>query len=90
MITINKPKDIPVPLYTPEDDLVGLIEDVLSFNDVRLQIIKQNVKGYYVIINEQRVFLYPDGSLNHLPKGLFDVFNNQVMDILEATINRGK
>lgn len=38
-----------VPLYNPEGKLVGIIKNELAFNDVRLQIQRKKLEGYYFV-----------------------------------------
>lgn len=42
-----------VPLYNPEGKLVGIIENELAFNDVRIQIMENKLRGYYIVYKGQ-------------------------------------
>ena len=45
----NIEEKVYIDLYDPEDNYLGTTNNELSFNDFRLQIIKENKKGYYFI-----------------------------------------
>jgi len=65
MITINNNLiEDSCSLIDPNDEVVGEIENSLSFNDVRLQIKRQNLKGYSIGFKGQRIDIDTDGRLS--------------------------
>lgn len=81
MITIRNIDEPTVELYGPEG-FIGLITNVLSFEDVRLQIASQEMTGYYIKYNNQRINIDYRGELQNWPRGLFD----QHMNLLSGLI----
>ena len=63
----NIEEKIFIDLYDPEDNYLGTTNNELSFNDFRLQIIKENKKGYYFInqLTGKRVNINPNGRVNN-------------------------
>jgi hypothetical protein len=82
MVKINKTlQDSPHILYGPNNEEVGLIENYVQFNDVRIQIAKQKLEGYHFIINGTKHFINPNGSIQPYPHGLFDSADYQIADL---------
>lgn len=62
-------------LYNSKDELIGTINNVITFYDVRLQIKNSNSAGYYIKNKDGvKVDINPDGTLMY-PSGvdLYDV-----------------
>lgn len=58
MIRINSNiQDKPVSLYDPEGNYMGEIENYLQFLDVRIQIKKGGVSGYYIKDGDKKTVL---------------------------------
>ena len=83
MITINnKIKETPVKLYDPNHNLIGIIENDYAFMDVRIQIKEQQLEGYYVIFQKQKINITKHGRCSSWPVGFFDTYNNLLTKIL--------
>lgn len=73
MIEIRNIKDRPVELYSPKNELIGTIDNVLSFDDVRLQIKEKELSGYYVIFKGEKIGINKNGRVDGIwPIGFFD------------------
>ena len=81
----------PVRLYNPKGNLVGVIDNVLTYQDVLLQIMnhfydknKKDViepSGYYLVLSDgSRVDINKNGSHEHVD-GLFDKTEEQLQEL---------
>ena len=77
MVVINNQlKNESVKLYL-DDNFIGTIETQEAFYDVRVQIMKNKLEGYYIMTsNNEKVQLYSDGKTSKQPEGLFNVSLN--------------
>lgn len=89
MVTINNDlvNETPVTLWC--DDMVnppvkiGIITNVLAFNDVRLQVAKEKSNNYYVVFNDTHIAINSYGRLHHWPAGMFDLYDNQLCELIQ-------
>lgn len=77
-LKFNRHEDKPVPLYNHHDELLGFVWNEIEFNDIRIQIKSQNVKGYYFVYNERKIEIDPDGNIDKWPDGFFDTAHKQL------------
>jgi hypothetical protein len=71
-------------LYDSSGNLVGTIDNVLTFNDVRLQIKDQNLSGY-CLVNPSTGFkleIAPNGQIADWPADLFPLLDEQLEKLL--------
>jgi hypothetical protein len=84
-VKINKIKDSKAYLFYNSTE-IGLISNQLELDDVRLQIAKQKLSGYYIIFANheglQEIAIRPDGSLSHWPSGFFDTQGKILAEIV--------
>lgn len=71
-----------VPLYNPEGKLIGIIENALAFNDVRIQIIENKLRGYYIMYKDQKCRIGTNGELDFWPDDLYTTYTDQLSKIL--------
>lgn len=71
-----------VPLYNPEGKLVGIIENELAFNDVRIQIMKNKLRGYYIVYKGQVCRIDIHGELDIWPNDLYRTNVDQLSKLL--------
>ena len=81
MIRINKISPPTVEIYDPNDNLLGVANEY-ELLDVRVQIKKEQVWGYSLVFNGQKVRLDRNGELEDYPKGLLDTMSDFYMDLL--------
>ena len=90
-VVIRPITEPPVRLYNPKGNLVGVVDSVLVYYDVLLQIMnyfydknRQDVSepsGYYMIMNDgRRVDINKNGSHEHVD-GLFDKTDEQLHEL---------
>ena len=87
-IIIRKINETTCTLYDPEDNCIGLIDNMLSFTDVRVQIKKASVSGYYIKwVAEDgvkfKIEILKSGRMAEYPNGLFDEWDNFLDEILD-------
>ena len=83
-IKIRKIQEPSVKLYNPNGKLVEVMDNILSFLDVRLQISQKQISRYHIEYNEEIIGLSEYGRIErHLP-GLFDQVNDLLDKILEG------
>ena len=72
-IKIKDLQNPPVKIYNPDGTLLCETNNELIFNDIRIQIKNQNLKGYYLIYEGNKCDIDNDGQLSRWPKGLFSI-----------------
>lgn len=77
----NNIKEDKVPLYNPQGKLIGIIKNELAFNDVRIQIYKNKLEGYYIIWKDRVYKFNKYGYLLDWPHDLYQTYMDQ-LDIL--------
>lgn len=63
-------------LYSPDGELIGEIKNYLAFMDVRYQIKKNKLEGYYISFESQNYAIDSDGILRDYPQRLFNKMEN--------------
>lgn len=81
MIRINKIEPQTVDQYNPDDEFMGAVNEY-EFNDIRLQIKKKGVAGYYIKFNREKIHIDKRGNLESSPNGLFDTNLNLLMELI--------
>lgn len=80
-VKIKTLPDQKVPLYH-DGEKIGYV-NYSQFNDVRLQVAENAVKGVYVVFEGQKLEIKPDGSLSEWPSGFFDLHQKQLYDLVK-------
>lgn len=73
MITIRPVEETTATLYAPDGTLIGDIVTVTQLYDVRHQIMRSWLSGYYITWFDYKIMIGPDGSLSSCPRGFFDL-----------------
>ena len=81
MIQINRITPQVVELFNPNDESMGFI-NLFEFNDIRIQIKKQSVEGYYCLFQNIKCEIDKNGKLKRWPNGFFDLFEKQLMQLI--------
>lgn len=90
LIEIKDIEEPPCELYNSEGRYIGTIWNVLSFNDVRIQIAEQKAEGYYIMFKGERVEIHNDGQIKQkYPEGMFNVHLDQMRKLLNLRIYEG-
>lgn len=74
-------------LYDQNNTFLGLIKNEYQLNDIRIQIKKQQLEGYYLIFIDEKSFKHKllidkSGRICAWPKGFFDLTQNQLFELL--------
>lgn len=72
-------------LYDVDGTWLGPIYDITEFNWVRLQVMKQNVSGCYIVYKGEKHELMLDGSIEGRLGDLFDKTRQYMFDIFKIT-----
>lgn len=81
MIAINKINPPTLEVFTPDGELLGVVNEY-EFLDLRVQIRKAQIFGYYFIFNGQKLLIDKNGELEDYPKGLLDTMTNYYLELL--------
>lgn len=97
MIKINDIFDNCVAfLFDPNDNYVGTINSNIQLDDVRIQIKREKVSGYYLKFPKdfddgekhyETVEISDEGLFDHYPKDFFNLNDMQLEDLLGLTQN---
>jgi hypothetical protein len=79
MIQYNKIEPETVEIWNADGCFATVNE--YEFNDIRIQIKKEKVEGFYVLFNGEAYAIDGSGNLSEHPKGLFEVFVNQLDEL---------
>jgi hypothetical protein len=72
------------PVYTPDDILLGEC-NYLEMDDIRIQIVEQQLEGYYILFeNYRKVFIDTYGLFDSHLDGLFDEDNKICTELVKA------
>ena len=71
-IVVRNIKDEYCSIYKPNAELLIHTNDLLIFDDIRLQISEKQMNGYYVIFHDEKIAIDRNGTLEKWPNGLFD------------------
>jgi len=71
-------------------NIIGIIDNILQLNDVRLQIKEENATGYYILWCDEkytnqthRLEIHHDGNVSSWPEGFFDLLDKQLEKLCE-------
>lgn len=81
MIQIRDIPETTCELYNPDGFYVGDIKSHLSLNDVRLQIAREKLKGYYLKWNDKIIPIRENGELKHWDNGFYDELSTQLYEL---------
>lgn len=71
-VTINNHIDPEVMLYGPDGNEIGIIKNETALDDVRLQIYRKHLTGYYFAYNGEKIHIDSAGNVEKWPDGCFD------------------
>lgn len=89
-VEIRKIQEPTVILFNPNNVIVGCIHSHLSFDDVRLQIAKQQLDGYSIEYQGQRIKIDRYGNLENWPNGLYDQDTDIIAELIGIRHNKSK
>ena len=89
-VEIRKIQEPTVILFNPNNVIVGCIHSQISFDDVRLQIAKQQLEGYSIEYQGKRIKIDRYGNLENWPNGLYDQDTDILAELINIRCNRKK
>lgn len=81
-IEIHNDLDPACELYNPEDKYVGTIRNETALHDVRVQIKRNKLSGYYVLFKGEKIHIDVDGNIEEYPEGFYDASLNLAGELL--------
>lgn len=81
MIQINKIKPFKCKAYSPEGKYLGLLNEY-EFNDLRIQIRKEKIIGYYMKFNNTIIPINEFGKPKEWPVGFYDTIDYQLSALM--------
>jgi hypothetical protein len=81
MIKVNKITPPTVEVFDPEDNSLGQLNEY-EFYDLRLQILKNRVQGYYVMFNGERSNINSFGRLDNWHKDMFNIIESYCEELI--------
>lgn len=76
-------KDYPVKIFNPDGTLLCETDNILVFYDIRIQIKKHKLEGYYLEFNGEIINIDKEGDPEQWPNGLFDISDKQLDCLLD-------
>jgi hypothetical protein len=86
-IKLHKFKEPKCPLYNSDDELIGIIESSFELQDVKIQINRSKLKGYYCMYNNTKIKFNELGGVINYKHGFYDTFDNQIDILLGINTN---
>lgn len=87
VVHINRITPQTVEVFTPANRSMGFVNEY-EFNDLRVQIATNELEGYYVLHDNEKLFISSDGHLSNWGTGMFDLMEIQISKMFQA--GRGK
>lgn len=87
-LVIKDISDKPVKLYQG-NVLIGEIKTLLSFHDIRTQVIQNRISNAYIVFTDDQGVEHKcnikskTGSLDNWPNGLFDTLEKQMANLIQ-------
>ncbi len=75
-------KENKVTVYKPDGKKLITTDNVLIFNDIRLQIKQKGLSGYYIIFEDKKYEINTNGMILSWPNGLFDTETHQLTKLI--------
>lgn len=85
MIKVNRIEVQTIPHYDNNDNCLGFLNQYES-NDLRGQIAEQKASGYYLIFNDEKIVIQPNGKILNWASGLYDNMEKGLARIFTAQL----
>ena len=89
-IEIKRIRPKKVDLFNSKDELIGTLFNEYELNHIRIQIASKQIDGYYIKCKDTKIDINNFGVLKEWPKGLFDIQENQIVELLKIQLERKK
>ena len=87
MVVIHSFPETKVPLYNSNHELIGTV-NANELIDVQIQIVENDLIGYYIVFNENEIAINSNGELEEWPKGMFDITQVLFSNLFHARKNK--
>lgn len=81
-INFNFPKEPITFLYNPQNELLGAIKSELELAHIRVQICQQKLSGYYLLFENERIYIDNDGRIADWKEGFYDQLTDLLMGLM--------
>ena len=81
-VIIHNSLDPEVKLFDPKGNFVGIIKNITALYDVKLQIKKLGIRGYYMYYGDQRINVDQNGEFDVYPQGFYDAFTDSAAELI--------
>ncbi len=61
-----------VDLYDDKGEFVGVVNNHTELMMVIIQLVENNLTGYYIMWGDKQIRISDDGNLSEFPRGLYD------------------
>lgn len=76
-------KEVECEVFGPGDTFLFRINNFLTMNDIRLQIKKLKLEGYYFLFNGLKLPINNIGRLSNWPPGFYDRLDKQLDEFID-------
>lgn len=80
-VVIRHFQEEPCTLYDNNDNKIGVIDNYLTFLDVKAQLLEKKLNGYYITFKGQRINLN-EGTCEPYVKDLFPLIKEKLIQVL--------
>lgn len=89
MIKVKRYEVQTVAHYDPDGNFLGFLNEAES-TDLRLQIARHGVSGYYLAYCGEKLYINEYGRIDNWPAGLYDTNEKLITELLKTQMERNK
>ncbi len=82
MLQVTKIEPQKVEHFNPDNVSLGYLNEYES-NDLRIQVAKNKLDGYYLLFNNEKVNIQSNGKIENWPFGLYDTIERQLAELFK-------
>lgn len=90
MITIIREIPEKVNLYCSNNKLIGTLNNEYELLNIQIQICEQNLSGYYIVWNNEKIVIDNNGNLLSWPQGMYSKAQELFRKLLLTRKNKRK
>lgn len=88
VILNNRLHDERIEFFNANGEYIGNTTNLLTFTDVRLQIARRKLTGFYLKFRGKKIEIDCNGNLKEWPNGLMDKNTNQLCELLNIKFEK--
>lgn len=77
-----------VDLYDDKGEFVGVVNNHTELMMVIIQLVENNLTGYYIMWGDKQIHISDDGNLSEFPRGLYDKFQQLAAELFKVRISK--